>query len=47
MSEPDDLLVSIELLEHKLQLARDSITRRFIGQERVVDLTLADRKSVV
>lgn len=41
MSEPDDLLASIEALEHKLQLARESITRRFIGQERVVDLTLA------
>lgn len=41
MSEPDDLLADIEALEQKLQLARDSITRRFIGQERVVDLTLA------
>ncbi len=41
MSEPDDLLAAIEALEAKLQLARDSITRRFIGQERVVDLTLA------
>jgi MoxR-like ATPase len=41
MSEPDDLLAEIEALEAKLQLARDSITRRFIGQERVVDLTLA------
>ncbi|CUH87020.1 gas vesicle protein GvpN [Phaeobacter sp. CECT 5382] len=40
-SEPDDLLAAIETLEAKLQLARDSITRRFIGQERVVDLTLA------
>ncbi|MCD9147387.1 AAA family ATPase [Pseudophaeobacter flagellatus] len=41
MPEPDDLLAGIEALEQKLQLARDSITRRFIGQERVVDLTLA------
>lgn len=41
MSEPDDLLDQIEALEAKLQLARESITRRFIGQERVVDLTLA------
>lgn len=41
MSEPDDLLAAIEALEQKLQLARASITRRFIGQERVVDLTLA------
>jgi MoxR-like ATPase len=41
MSEPDDLLAEIEALEAKLQLARDSITHRFIGQERVVDLTLA------
>ncbi|OIQ45295.1 MAG: AAA family ATPase [Roseobacter sp. MedPE-SW] len=41
MSEPDDLLAQIEALETKLQLARESITRRFIGQERVVDLTLA------
>ncbi len=32
MSEPDDLLAEIEALEAKLQLARDSITRRFIGQ---------------
>ncbi|MQQ08558.1 AAA domain-containing protein [Epibacterium sp. SM1979] len=41
MSEPDDLLTEIETLEAKLQEARASITRRFIGQERVVDLTLA------
>ncbi len=41
MSEPDDLLAEIEALETKLQQARESITRRFIGQERVVDLTLA------
>lgn len=41
MSEPDDLLIEIEALQKKLQQARDSITRQFIGQERVVDLTLS------
>ncbi|UWR92565.1 MoxR family ATPase [Phaeobacter inhibens] len=41
MSEPDDLLAEIEALEDKLTQARSSITRRFIGQERVVDLTLS------
>ncbi len=40
MSEPTDLVVEIEALENKLQEAKSSITRRFIGQERVVDLTL-------
>ena len=40
MSDPDDLVAEIEVLEDKLALARASITRRFIGQERVVDLTL-------
>ena len=41
MSDPADLVADIEALEAKLALARASITRRFIGQERVVDLTLA------
>ncbi|MFV0513681.1 MAG: AAA family ATPase [Jhaorihella sp.] len=41
MSDPADLVADIEALEAKLGLARASITRRFIGQERVVDLTLA------
>jgi len=41
MPEPDDLLAGIEALEAKLQQARASITKRFIGQERVVDLTLS------
>jgi len=41
MSEAQDLLSDIEALESKLQEARASITRRFIGQQRVVDLTLA------
>ena len=41
MSEPADLVSEIEALENKLQEAKSSITRRFIGQEKVVDLTLA------
>ncbi|WP_146347120.1 AAA family ATPase [Phaeobacter marinintestinus] len=41
MSDPADLVTEIEALEAKLAEARASITRRFIGQERVVDLTLA------
>ncbi|WP_209505193.1 MULTISPECIES: MoxR family ATPase [unclassified Ruegeria] len=40
MNEPADLVAEIEALENKLQEAKASITRRFIGQERVVDLTL-------
>ena len=40
MSEPAKLVSGIEALENKLQEAKSSITRRFIGQERVVDLTL-------
>src|SRR6056297_896139 len=36
-----DLVPEIEALGEKLVLARQSISRRFIGQERVVDLTLA------
>jgi MoxR-like ATPase len=40
MSDPDDLVAEIEALEGKLAQAKASITRRFIGQERVVDLTL-------
>jgi MoxR-like ATPase len=40
MSEPDDLVAEIEALEGKLAQAKASITKRFIGQERVVDLTL-------
>ena len=40
MSNPADLVADIEALEEKLARARASITRRFIGQERVVDLTL-------
>lgn len=40
MSDPADLVAEIEALEQKLTEARASITRRFIGQDRVVDLTL-------
>ncbi|MEO9778863.1 MAG: MoxR family ATPase [Sedimentitalea sp.] len=40
MSDPDDLVAEVEALEIKLAQAKASITRRFIGQERVVDLTL-------
>ncbi|WP_323784077.1 MoxR family ATPase [Thalassovita sp.] len=41
MTDPNDLLVEIEALEEKLAEAKGSITRRFIGQEQVVDLTLS------
>ncbi|MGR3617209.1 MAG: AAA family ATPase [Paracoccaceae bacterium] len=40
MSEPEDLVAEIETLEAKLAEAKQSVTRRFIGQEHVVDLTL-------
>ena len=40
MSDADDLVADIEALEAKLAEAKASITRRFIGQEQVVDLTL-------
>ncbi|MEM6303654.1 MAG: MoxR family ATPase [Pseudomonadota bacterium] len=40
MSTQDDLVAEIEALEEKLAAARASITKRFIGQERVVELTL-------
>ncbi len=41
MSEDADLLAGIEALEDRLAQARASITRRFIGQEQVVDLSLS------
>ncbi|ETA53750.1 AAA family ATPase [Ponticoccus alexandrii] len=41
MAEAENLVAEIESLEEKLALARQSIQARFIGQERVVDLTLA------
>ncbi|WP_071798634.1 AAA family ATPase [Natronohydrobacter thiooxidans] len=40
MSQESDLIAEIETLGEKLAQARDSINRRFIGQTRVVDLTL-------
>jgi len=40
MTDQTDLVPQIEALEEKLAAAKASITRRFIGQERVVDLTL-------
>ena len=41
MSDHADLVAGIEVLEDKLAQARSAITRRFIGQEQVVDLTLS------
>jgi MoxR-like ATPase len=41
MASAEDLVADIEALEDKLAEAKRSITARFIGQERVVDLTLA------
>lgn len=41
MVDTADLVAEIEVLGEQLALAKDSITQRFIGQERVVDLTLA------
>ena len=41
MTDDADLLAGIEALEAKLAQARASITRRFIGQDRVVDLALS------
>ncbi|MBC7133351.1 MAG: MoxR family ATPase [Roseovarius sp.] len=41
MTEDTDLLTRLEALEERLGRARASITRRFIGQERVVDLALS------
>ncbi|WP_299728919.1 MoxR family ATPase [uncultured Tateyamaria sp.] len=40
MTAPEDLVAEIEALGGKLAAAKASITKRFIGQERVVDLTL-------
>lgn len=40
MSEAEDMVAQIETLGEKLAEAKTSITNRFIGQERVVDLTL-------
>ena len=41
MSDPDNLLGEIEALGEKLSQAKAAINQRFIGQERVVNLTLA------
>ena len=41
MAEADALIAEIEVLGEKLGLAKASITRRFIGQEGVVDLVLS------
>ena len=41
MTEASDMVADIEALGDKLAQAKASITNRFIGQERVVDLTLA------
>ena len=40
MTQADDMVAQIEALGAKLGTAKKSITNRFIGQERVVDLTL-------
>ena len=40
MVDAEDLVADIETLGHKLAEAKASITHRFIGQERVVELTL-------
>jgi len=41
MAQDGDLVAEIEALGEKLAEAKGSITRRFIGQERAVDLTLS------
>ncbi|MEP5155269.1 MoxR family ATPase [Planktotalea sp.] len=41
MSSAEDLVADIETLGERLAEAKASITQRFIGQERVVDLTLS------
>ena len=40
MAEADELLAEIEDLGRKLNRARVAVSQRFIGQERVVDLSL-------
>ncbi len=40
MTQNEDMVAQIEALGEKLSEAKASITKRFIGQERVVDLTL-------
>ena len=41
MSDDTDLVAEIEKLGERLALAKASIGKRFIGQPRVVDLTLS------
>jgi MoxR-like ATPase len=41
MAEPQDLVAEIEALGQRLSQAKVSINRRFIGQDKVVDLVLA------
>lgn len=41
MTDTAAMLAEIEALEQKISEAKESITRRFIGQEQVVDLTLS------
>ncbi|MFC3060636.1 AAA family ATPase [Paenirhodobacter populi] len=41
MTDPNDLVADIEALGTKLLAARESVNRRFIGQEKVVELVLA------
>ena len=41
MAEAENLVAEIEALEAKLAEAKQAITKRFIGQEQVVDLTLS------
>jgi MoxR-like ATPase len=41
MAEPQDLVAEIEALGQRLAQAKVSINRRFIGQEKVVELVLA------
>ncbi|KIN63055.1 MoxR protein [Sulfitobacter noctilucicola] len=40
MTQAEDMVAQIESLGEKLAQAKSSITKRFIGQERVVELTL-------
>ncbi|WP_339113558.1 MoxR family ATPase [Thioclava sp. GXIMD2076] len=45
MTEPTDLVAEIETLGTKLMEAKASVNKRFIGQERVVELVLASMLS--
>lgn len=41
MAEPDQLVAEIEALGNRMDAARQAVARRFIGQDRVVDLALS------